>query len=137
MRLPHDLQKDPFPGVCPYHGDCFEGLATGPAIAARWGQPAETLPPEHPAWELEAGYLALAVANLVCTLSPQRIILGGGVMKQEFLFPLIRSKVQNLLNGYVFTHQILEKIDEYIVPPRLGSRAGVLGAIALAENATQ
>ena len=137
VRLPHDLQEDPFPGVCPYHGDCFEGLATGPAIAARWGQPAETLPPEHPAWELEAGYLALAVANLVCTLSPQRIILGGGVMKQELLFPLIRSKVQNLLNGYVFTHQILEKIDEYIVPPRLGSRAGVLGAIALAENATQ
>jgi fructokinase len=137
VRLPHDLQTDPFPGVCPYHGDCFEGLATGPAMAARWGQPAETLPPQHPAWELEAGYLAVAVANLVCTLSPQRIILGGGVMKQAFLFPLIRSKVQSLLNDYVYTPQVLEKIDEYIVPPRLGSRAGVLGAIALAESAIQ
>jgi fructokinase len=134
VRLPHDWQADPFAGVCPYHGDCLEGLATGPAIAARWGQPAENLPPDHPAWKLEASYLALAIANLVCTLSPQRIILGGGVMKQSILFPAIRSKVQELLNGYVHTSQILEQIQEYIVPPRLGSRAGVLGAIALAER---
>jgi len=134
-RIPHDLNRDPFAGVCPFHGDCFEGLATGPAIEARWGQRGETLPPDHPAWELEAHYIALGVVNLVCTLSPQRVILGGGVMQQAHLFPLIRSKVQQLLNGYLKAPAILERIDEYIVPPGLGHRAGVKGAIALAQAA--
>jgi fructokinase len=92
--VPHDRQTDPFPGSCPYHGDCLEGLASGPALEARWGQRAETLPDEHPAWDLEAHYLALALANFICTLSPQRIILGGGVMQQPQLLPLIRTEVQ-------------------------------------------
>jgi fructokinase len=135
IRLPHDLSLDPFPGICPYHNDCLEGLANGPAIEQRWGAPAEKLPPDHPAWELEAHYLALALVNYICTLSPQRIIMGGGVMKQTHLFPRIRTKVSALLNNYVQVPQITEKIDEYIVPPILGNRAGVMGAIALAMDA--
>ncbi|MFL7810380.1 MAG: ROK family protein, partial [Anaerolineae bacterium] len=96
MRLPHDLERDPFPGVCPFHGDCLEGIANGPAIEARWGQRGEMLSPDHPAWALEARYIALGVVNLVCILSPQRVILGGGVMQQAQLFPMIRSEVQQL-----------------------------------------
>jgi fructokinase len=135
MRVPHDRQADPFPGVCPFHGDCFEGLACGPAITARWNQPSAALPPDHPAWTLEAHYLALALNNLICTLSPQRIVLGGGVMQQPQLFPLVRRAVQDLLNGYVQAPAITEQIADYIVPPWLGNLAGVLGAIALAEMA--
>jgi fructokinase len=134
MRVPHDYGRDPFPGACPYHGDCLEGLAAGPALEARWRQRGETLAPDHPAWALEAHYLALGLVNIVCTLSPQRIILGGGVMDQEQLFPLIRAEVQTLLNGYVQAPAILKRIEDYIVPPALGGRAGVLGALALAQD---
>ena len=135
MRLPHDAERDPFPGVCPFHGDCLEGMASGPAIEARWGQRGETLPPDHPAWDLEAHYLALGVVNLACVLSPQRVILGGGVMHQAHLFPLIRSEVQRLLNGYLKAPEIVDRVDEYIVSPGLGKRAGIKGAIALAQQA--
>lgn len=134
IRLPHDLQKDPFPGICPFHGDCFEGLANGPALQARTGQKAELLPPEHPIWELEAEYIALALQSIICVTSPQRIILGGGVMKQSHLFPRIRAMTRNLLNGYIQAKAILDEIDSYIVPPALGEMAGVLGAIALAQH---
>jgi len=99
IRVPHDLSADPFAGSCPYHGDCLEGLATGVAMQKRWGQKAETLPAGHPAWELEAHYLALALANYVCVLSPQRIIMGGGVMSQPQLLPLVRRKLVYVLNG--------------------------------------
>ncbi|MBN1995638.1 MAG: ROK family protein [Anaerolineae bacterium] len=125
---------DDYPGACPFHGDCLEGMAAGPALEGRWGQPGETLPVDHPAWEIEAHYLAMGLVNFICTLSPQRIIMGGGVMEQQQLFPLIRQKVQALLNGYVQSPVILEQIDTYIVPPGLGNKAGVLGAIALAEQ---
>src|SRR5919202_1595436 len=135
IRVPHNWQDDPFAGVCAFHGDCLEGLAAGPALEARWKQRGETLSPEHPAWALEAHYLALGLVSYICTLAPQRIILGGGVMQQEFLFPLIREKVQALLNGYVQVPAILEHINAYIIPPGLGKHAGVLGAIALAEQA--
>ena len=134
MRLPHDWQKDPYAGFCPFHGDCFEGLAAGPALQGRWGARGDTLPIDHPAWNLEAHYIALAVQNLVCAFSPTRIILGGGVMGQAHLFPLIRSEVKALLNGYVQSPAILEEIDSYIVPPGLGGRSGVLGAVALAQQ---
>lgn len=136
IRIPHDLDQDPFAGLCPFHGDCLEGLAAGPALEARWGQRAETLPLDHPAWKLEANYLALGLVNLICILSPQRIILGGGVMQQAHLFPLIRDRVQQLLNDYLKTPTILEHVEQYIVPPGLGDRAGVKGAIALAQQAT-
>jgi fructokinase len=135
LRVPHDLVKDPYSGACPFHGDCFEGLAAGPALLGRWGRRAEELPPDHPAWRLEAHYLALGLVNLICTLSPQRIILGGGVMKQTGLFQMVRQNVQQLLNGYLQVPAILEQIDQYIVPAALGNRAGVLGAIALAQKA--
>ncbi len=133
IPLPRDWAQDPYPGRCPYHGDCLEGLAAGPAIAERWGTPAPELPPEHPAWELEAHYLALALRSFICTLSPQRIILGGGVMAQRQLFPLVWRKTEEYLNGYIQSPAILQRMDEYIVPPGLGSRAGVLGALALAQ----
>jgi fructokinase len=131
--LPHDSVKDPFPGICPFHNDCFEGLASGPAIEARWKKSSKNLPPNHPAWELEAHYIALGLQAFICIASPQRIILGGGVMEQPQLFPLIRKKVLELLNNYVHSPAILEAIDTYIVPPALGNRAGVLGSIALAQ----
>lgn len=135
MRIPHDRHADPFPGICPFHGDCFEGLACGPAVTARWHQPSDMLPPEHAAWPLEAHYLSLALVNLVCALSPQRIVMGGGIMQQEQLFPMVWREVQDLLNGYIQSPTITESIESYIVPPGLGGRAGVLGAIALAQVA--
>ncbi len=135
IRLPRDPAVDAFPGRCPFHGDCLEGLAAGPAIGERWNAPAFELAPSHPAWELEAHYLALACQSLICTLSPERIILGGGVMDQEHLFELVRAKTVELLNGYVQTPQILENIDSYIVPPGLGNKAGVVGCIALGQQA--
>ncbi len=135
IPLPHDTNADPFPGLCPFHGDCFEGLASGPAIEKRWNSRPESLPPDHPAWDLEAHYLALALTTCIYTLSPQRIILGGGVMTQHHLFSRLRVQVKQRLNGYVRAPAILEGIEAYIVPPALGSQAGVLGAIALAIEA--
>ncbi len=137
MYLPHDWEADPYAGNCPYHGDCLEGLVSGPAMQARWQQIAQMLPADHPAWDLEAHYLALGLANIVTVLSPQRIIMGGGVMDQAQLFPMIQEKLQSLLSGYVATEQILNDIGNYIVPPKLGSRAGVLGAIALAQDSLE
>lgn len=127
--------EDSFEGLCPFHGDCLEGMAAGPALEARWGISAKELPPDHPAWEIEAHYLAHALVNFICTLSPQRIVMGGGVMHQAQLFPLIRTKVQRILNGYVQMPAILKDIDGYIVPPALGDTAGVAGAFALAMGA--
>ena len=127
IRIPHDLSRDPFAGSCPYHGDCLEGLASGPAISARWGAAADKLLPDHPAWALEAHYLALAVASFICTLSSARVILGGGVMRQTQLFPMVRTEVTRLMNNYVELPEI--------VPPSLGDRAGVSGALVLAEQA--
>jgi fructokinase len=135
ILLPHDIQADLFAGSCPYHKDCFEGLASGPALFKRWGQPAESLLPDHPAWPLEAHYIAKALATFICTLSPQRIILGGGVMEQQQLFPLIRKGVIETLNGYVQSSALLNDVDSFIVPPALGGRAGVLGALALGQLA--
>ncbi len=135
IRIPRDLSEDPYAGSCPFHGDCLEGLASGPAIQARWGKPASELSIDHPAWLLQARYLALALNNWVCTLSPQRIVLGGGVMQQSHLFPLVRRELARLLNCYVRSQEIMDGLNEYIVPPQLGSRAGVLGGLVLAGQA--
>jgi fructokinase len=137
IRVPHDLAADRFAGVCPFHGDCLEGVASGPAMKARWGQAAEDLPADHPAWALEAHYLAHALAIFVCVLSPQRIVLGGGVMSAPRLLPLIRARLVELLNGYVRAPEITRHVDRYVVGPELAGRAGVLGAVALAESAAQ
>ena len=136
IRVPHDVSRDPYPGGCPYHVDCLEGLASGPAMEARWGVPGRDLPADHPAWWLEAQYLALGLANFVCTLSPERIVLGGGVMQQTQLFPLIRKELARILNGYIQAPEITERRENFVAPPRLGSRSGVLGALALAQQAT-
>jgi fructokinase len=127
MRVPRD-PADPFPGACPFHGDCLEGLASGAAIRARRGLPGEALTVDDPLWALEARYLALGVANIVTMLAPRRIIVGGGVMRQPSLLGRVREEVGALLAGYV------EMPDGLLVPPALGDRAGVLGALALAEG---
>jgi len=130
--------EDAFEGNCPYHGgDCLEGMAAGPALEKRWGVKAHLLPPDHRAWEIEAHYLAEAIAAAVLLLSPQKVILGGGVMKQAHLFPMIRKRVQRLLNGYVQSAAITERIDDYIVPPGLGDNAGLAGALALGIGALE
>jgi fructokinase len=134
LRLPHDRARDPFPGACPYHGDCWEGLASGPALAARWRQEPETLADDHPAWALQAHYLALGLANLVLVLSPERIVLGGGVMARPRLYPLVRAKLAGVIGGYLQTSALDARLDEYVVSPALGDRAGVLGALALAQT---
>jgi fructokinase len=136
MRIPHDRELDPFDGVCPYHGDCFEGLASGGAIRRRWGRPAEELT-DPAVWELEAHYVALGLVNAICTLSPQRIVLGGGVPKQPTLLPLVRDKVRALLAGYISVPELDGGLDAFVVAPGLGDRAGVLGAIELARSATR
>jgi fructokinase len=135
IRLPRDAKRDPFAGACPYHGDCFEGLASGPAIQARLGQRGETLANDAPFWDLEAEYIAYALTNYILALAPERIIIGGGIMQRDFMFPAVRRKTQELLNGYVHHEAILKRIDKYIVPPALGNRSGALGAIALARSA--
>jgi fructokinase len=135
IRIPHDWNLDPFQGACPYHGDCFEGLAAGPAVEARLGQRGETLPDDHPFWEVEAAYIASALVNYILSLAPQRIIIGGGVMQKAVMFPAVRKKVQALLNRYINHDIVLNRIDEYIVPPALGGRSGMLGAIALIMDA--
>jgi fructokinase len=137
MLIPHDRTRDPFAGACPYHGDCFEGLASGGAIAKRWGRRSEELGDRPEVWELEAEYLALGVVNVICVVSPQRVILGGGVMKQPSLLPLVRMRVRELLNGYIARPELSDGLDGYIVGPALGDRAGVLGAIELARIAHQ
>lgn len=134
MRLPHDRKKDPFPGICPFHGDCFEGMCCGPALASRWRKPAENLPDNHPAWDLEAMYIAYALVNVILTVSPQRIVLGGGVMGRKKLFPAIRDKVRVLLNRYPALPILTGSMEGYIVPPALGSSSGVLGALAMAKS---
>jgi fructokinase len=134
MRVPHDRERDPFDGVCPYHGDCLEGLASGGAIRARWGKAAAAGDDER-VWQLEAEYLALGLVNVICTLSPERIVLGGGVMKQPQLLPLVRSQVRELLAGYIDAPEFSGDLAEYLVVPALGDRAGVLGSLELARSA--
>lgn len=131
IRVPRDPNLDPFRGACPYHGDCFEGLASGPAILARFGQRGEMLSEDDPFWDVEAGYIAHALAVYILTLAPKRIIVGGGVMQKDFMFPAVRRKTMEILNGYIHHEMILGHIDQYVVPPALGDRSGVLGAIAL------
>jgi fructokinase len=135
MRIPHDREADPFDGICPYHGDCLEGLASGEAIRQRWDRPGEELSGAAP-WKTEAEYLALALVNVICMLSPQRIIIGGGVAKQPTLLPLARQRVRELLAGYLRAPELTDPdgIDRYIVTPDLGGSAGVIGAIELARD---
>jgi fructokinase len=127
---------DTFPGMCPYHGDCIEGLASGPAIEKRTGKPAAQLPPDHPAWDYVVHGLAQLLHTMVLTTAPQRIFLGGGVMAgQSHLFERIQNELRRSLNGYVEAPEVAEDIARFIVPPGLGTMAGPLGALALAADA--
>ncbi|MFM9279737.1 ROK family protein [Paenibacillus jiagnxiensis] len=130
-------QEDGFGGLCHYHGDCLEGMASGPAIEKRWGVKGSELPSDHPAWEMEAYYLAQAISGVILLLSPKKVILGGGVMHQKQLFPLIRKEVAQNLNGYVASPLLLNHMDSYIVPPGLGDNAGLCGALALGIEAAR
>ncbi len=125
---------DTYPGKCPYHGHCFEGLASGPAIADRWGKSAEALKDKPEVWKMEAYYIARALTNTIMILSPQRIILGGGVMHQEQLFPMIRKRVRKNISGYLHTRE-MEDLDTYIVPASLHDDQGIMGAVRLAIDA--
>ncbi|WP_026676259.1 ROK family protein [Fictibacillus gelatini] len=127
--------EDPFEGNCPYHQDCLEGMAAGPVVEKRWGRKGMELSDIKDVWELEAYYLAQGLVNYALILSPKKMILGGGVMKQNHLFPLIRKNVKEMLNGYIQKEELLENIEHYIVPPGLADRAGLCGALALAMNA--
>ncbi|GIO13099.1 putative fructokinase [Cohnella xylanilytica] len=126
---------DTYEGFCPYHGDCLEGIAAGPALEGRWKVKGSELPEDHPAWAMEAFYIGQAVAGTILMLSPKKVILGGGVMHQKQLFPLIREEVRRNLNGYVRASAVLEGIDDYIVPPGLGDNAGLCGSLALGLKA--
>lgn len=134
MRVTHDAHIDPFPESCSFHGDCFEGLASDPAIAARWGQPGDSLSDDHLALVLEARYLGEAFANLLCILSPERIIVGGGVMERGHILERARSETAALLAGYLKGAERHEQLAQIIVPPALGNRAGILGALTLAAD---
>jgi fructokinase len=131
-RHPLDLE---FAGLCPFHGDCLEGIAAGPAIIARTGSSLEQLDESHPQWQIEADYLGQLCAQLTVTVSPQRIVMGGGVMSQARLLPLIRPRLRHWLGGYIDRREILDGADHYVVAAELGDRAGVLGALVLAMDA--
>lgn len=131
-------KDDSYVGKCPYHKNCFEGLASGPAIEARWGKKAEELAGMSEVWDLEADYIAQALTGYILTLSPRMIILGGGVMHQEQLMSLIRDKVTQMLGGYIRTKE-LEDMEHYIVPASLKDNQGIMGCLELArrEHAAQ
>jgi fructokinase len=132
--IPQDIKSDPYEGNCPFHKNCFEGLASGPAMKNRWGKSPEDLNEDHKAWDLEVQYISLALTNYICTLTPERIIIGGGIMEQKKLLPLIHTTVKKMLNNYIQLEEITDNIEKYIVLPSLGNKAGILGAIALAKK---
>jgi fructokinase len=134
MRIPHDRARDPFEGVCPFHGDCLEGLASGEAIRQRWGSTGDG-PLDERALELESEYLALGLVNVTGMLSPQRIVIGGGVMNEPRLLPRIRARVCELAGGYLAAPELDGDVASYIVAPGLGDRAGIVGALELAVSA--
>ena len=134
MRVPHDRARDPFDGACPFHGDCLEGLASGEAIRQRTGR-APGVPLDARALELEAEYLALGLVNVTWTISPERIVLGGGVLHEPGLLDRVRTRVGELCAGYLELPELGDGLAGYIVRPALGDHAGVIGALALAADA--
>ena len=134
ILIPHDHTRDPFPGSCPFHRDCLEGMASGEALRARYGKPAEQLD-DQAAWALEARYLAIGIMNAVFAVSPERVVLGGGVIKRPGLLPIVRTQVKELMSDYIELAGEVGNIDHFIVPPALGDHTGVLGALHLAMAA--
>lgn len=134
VRIPHDAARDPFCGVCPYHGDCWEGLASGQALARRWECDPRALGDDHPAWALEAEYIAAGILAIVMIASPHRVIVGGGVMDRPGLRGAVRQRLAALLGGYLDRPQLNGDLRGFLIAPELGDEAGVLGAIALASG---
>jgi fructokinase len=134
MLIPHNIELDPFPGICPFHKDCWEGLASGPAMRERWGMPGQDIPDDHPAWDLEAHYNALAIVNLILSYSPYRIVLGGGVSQHPGLMERVRREVKSVLNGYVQAPVMETRLDDYIIPPQCGNQSGGIGALVMAKR---
>jgi fructokinase len=136
LRVQRDPRDLDFSGICPFHGDCLEGLACGPAIRVRWGQEINSLTPDHPAWSIIGNYLGQLATSIALALSPERIVFGGGVMTGGCLLPLIRATTGELLKGYIGTLNAEGALDRYIASPGLGDRAGLAGAMLLAEEAS-
>ena len=134
VRIPHDRVRDPFDGVCPFHGDCWEGLASGRSIALRWDTDPAAMPDDHPAWALEAEYVAAGILAILLIASPHRVIAGGGVMDRPGLLERVRGELGRLLGGYLDRPELGGDLRDYLVAPALGDDAGVLGAIALAAD---
>lgn len=137
MAVRTHAHPDPFEGVCPFHGDCLEGLVSGPAIAARLGRPGESVELDHPVWDIVAGHLAQMVANLTYVLAPQRIIIGGGVGGSTHLLSRLRRRLSNVMGGYLPHLDTEQRIQDYVCLPSLGDRAGVLGGLVLAQRAAR
>ncbi len=137
IRVVRDARDVDFAGVCPFHGDCLEGLASGSAIVARYGVALERLPEGHEAFEIIGNYLGQLAANAILMLSPRRLVFGGGVMKNEALFHTIRATAARLLGGYAGIGTTAESLEQIIVAPRLGERSGLVGAITLAKSAAR
>ncbi|MDR1625211.1 MAG: ROK family protein [Spirochaetia bacterium] len=135
IRVPHNREADPYPGACPWHGDCLEGLVCGPALAERCGKPARDIAPGDPVWDLAAGYLAAAAATFTLVLSPEIIILGGGVMQSPGLLDKIRNRLPEFLGGYIAAEPLASDIKSYIAAPGLGNLSGVAGGFVLARQA--
>jgi fructokinase len=135
VRVPR-CPGDDWPGTCNFHGDCVEGLASGPAIAARTGIAADRIPADSPVWPTVAHALAQLLHNLVLATAPRRILMGGGVLRaRPELFAPIRRELCASLNGYIECDELRGGLDPYITAPGLGARAGPLGALALAAAA--
>lgn len=125
---------DDFIGVCPYHQDCLEGLASGPAIEKRWNKKANLLAENEEVWEMEGYYIAQALITYILTLSPEKIILGGGVLKQRQLLPIIYKHVKELNKGYVAFEQLEDRILDYIVTPGIEGLSAIKGGFYAAKN---
>jgi len=135
ISVQRDRRDHEFPGVCPFHGDCLEGLVCGPAIRERWGTQLEALSPEHEAWSIIGNYLGQLMSNLTLVLSCERIVLGGGVMSSGALLPHVRASTRAWLNRYLPPAVLRGDLQQYIVAPGLGERSGIMGALSLARRA--
>jgi len=131
FKVPRAPDDRDFPGVCPFHGDCLEGLASGPAIAKRWGKPAAELPADHPAWDIQAWYLAHGVMALTAVVSPRRVIIGGGVSQATGLHTKTTAILRKIANGYF---PQIDSDPDFIAPPKLGQQAGIRGALMLSHH---
>ena len=127
------VEGDVMESVCPFHDNCFEGLASGPALEKRWGKKGIELESSHPAWKMEADYIAQGLLQMIVVLAPDRVIVGGGVMKQEHLIDIVREKVKEKLNGYEY-YDRLKNMDELIITPQLGDDSGLIGGLLLTQQ---